>query len=113
MFICPEQRTDLEECLSISSEIAIGNEGGDTSKLKLCYDKLDNFSRELAHKKRFNSHFLDFKRDIVEHTQKFKLAIIDLDKKQPWVRNDYATLWTALMKKTEDDEHFISLSLST
>jgi len=78
----------------------------------MCFDKLDNFSKELAHKKRFNSHFIDFKKDIMEHIQKFKLAIIDLDKKQPWVRIDYASLWSNLMKKTEDDENFISKSLT-
>jgi len=66
----------------------LGDTVEDQSKLKPCFDKLDNFSKELAHKKRFNSHFAGFKKDIMEHIEKFKLALIELDRKQPYIRTD-------------------------
>jgi len=66
----------------------------------------------MSFKKRFNSHFIEFKKEIQDNNQRLKVSLIDLLNKMSFIKDDYKDLLYKLQTKIDADEGIINTSLS-
>jgi len=73
---------------------------------------MDRYLYDMSFKKRFNSHFLEFKKEVQDNNQRLKVGLIDLLNKLPYIKEDYKDLLYKLQTKIDSDEGFINTSIS-
>lgn len=87
------------------------DEGLTEQEIKDAHQYLDRFINEIAYKARFESHFVEFKKDILKHINDLQTGIQELGKNKPYLLVDHLSLWTPMIDKFENDRKQITNSI--
>jgi len=83
-YICEDTLFELNKWNAIAGQVAMGeDEGLATQDIKDAHQYLDRFIHEIAYKARFESHFIEFKKDILKHINEMQTGIQELGKNKP------------------------------
>jgi fructose-specific phosphotransferase system component IIB len=83
-FICEDTKEELSAKSELAGKVAMGDDDDLTpEQVKDAHAYLDRFTQEIAYKRRFESHFVEFKKDILKHIDEMQKGIDDLSKSKP------------------------------
>jgi ribulose 1,5-bisphosphate carboxylase large subunit-like protein len=109
-YICEDNRETLQGHVDVASKVALGDEVTD-DEVTNSHQFLDRFMQEIAYKKRFESHYGEFKINIIKHLDEMQKGMEDLATKSPWLLVDHSAIWNPMQTRFSNDKKKIYESI--